>query len=79
MDETMMNAIMYKSVELACDKLTDLELAAINNIAQCGEDPRHVLGYEKVSHLFTEAGGTKMRASTQDALARVVLQRLAAG
>ncbi len=66
------------SIQYACSALSDTELAAINNAAQCDLDPRKVAGYEKAAYLFTEEGGTKMHAETKDALARIVLQRLSA-
>ena len=68
-----------KILEMACDKLNNLELAAINNVAQLGLDPRNVMGYEKVDYLFTECGGQKMHDDTLEALARVVIQRLGYG
>lgn len=63
-------------VKLACEGLTDLELAAINNCGQVDWDPRDVLGYEKVKHLFTEGGGMRMHTDIKEALATVVLERL---
>lgn len=65
------------AVAMACERLTDLELAAINNMAQVDWDPQRVSGYEKVKHLFTEANGTRMHGDVKDALASVVLERLA--
>ncbi len=63
-------------VSMSCEQLTDLELAAINDAAQAGFDPRPVRGYEKIKHLFTESEGLKMHSDGLDALAGVVLQRL---
>ncbi len=62
---------------LCCESLTDLELAAINNVANADFDPRPVMGYEKIKHLFTENGGLRMHEDIKDALASIVLQRLA--
>lgn len=71
-----MNAAVYIATKMATDKLTELELAAVNNAAQLGTDPRGVLGYERVKHLFSEQNGTAMHSETKDALARIVLDRL---
>lgn len=62
---------------MACDKLTDYELAAINLCAQFGTNPKKLEGYEKVSHLFTEQDGTKAHEDVKGALTQVVLKRLA--
>ena len=71
-----MNPSEYVVVALACQSLSDLELSAINNAAQVGFDPRPVLGYEKVKHLFTEQSGLRMHPEILECLAAVVLRRL---
>lgn len=56
----------------AFSELTKVELAAINLAVAANFDPRGVLGYEKVKHLFTLSGGTEMHALIKQALAEVV-------
>lgn len=66
----------YAVVALVCERLTDIELAAINNVAQVDWNPRMAVAYEKIKHLFTEGGGMRMHTDVKEALARVVLERL---
>jgi len=73
---TTLEQVECAVVKLACTNLTDLELAAINKAAQADFDPRPVMGYEKVKHLFTETDGLRMHNDIKEALAVVVLERL---
>ena len=67
----------YVTVALVCQELSDIELAVLNNVAQCDFDPHgRLFDYERVKHLFTEAGGTQMHEETKQALAMVVGRRL---
>jgi hypothetical protein len=57
--------------------LTDLELAALNNVVQLDMDPHgRIFDYNKVAGLFSEANGTRAHSMTKDALATIVLKRL---
>lgn len=69
---------MYTVVAVVCKDLSDIELAVLNNVAQCDFNPKgRLFDYDRVKHLFTEDNGTKMHSETKDALAAVVLRRLA--
>lgn len=60
-----------------CKELSDIELAALNTIAQLDLDPHNRLfDYEKVKHLFTEENGTQMHTETKIALAAIANIRL---
>lgn len=72
----MNNPLVYASVSLACQALSDLELAAIHNAAQTNFDPRPVMGYDKVKYLFTEQGGLRMHDEVLACLSTIVLRRL---
>jgi len=67
---------MRAAVSIATEQLSDFELASLNLVAQLDQEPRNKPWYSKVSHLFTEAGGTRMHAVTKNALASVVSRRL---
>jgi hypothetical protein len=72
-----MDEIMAIAVNVATKELTDLELAALNNVAQVNMDPRgRIFDYDDVKHLFTEMNGTRMHEETKRALALVVNRRL---
>jgi hypothetical protein len=76
--ENLAMSTMDSIVNFVCANLSDLELVEIDIVAQADQDPRNRLfDYNKVSSLFTEAGGTRMHQETKDSLARVVLSRLA--
>ncbi len=73
-----MNKYEYAIVALICKDLSDLELAVLNNVAQTDFNPKgRLFDYERVKHLFTEDNGTRMHDDIKDALAAVVLRRLA--
>lgn len=77
MNEQEMQKMMYNTVDIATQELTDLELAVLFNVASLDADPHgKVFDYDKVKGLFTE-GGIRMHQVTKDALAVVVSQRLA--
>lgn len=60
-----------------CKELSDLELTALNNVAQLDLDPyNRIFDYEKVKGLFTEANSTRMHNETKIVLASIVLDRL---
>lgn len=63
-------------ISFACERLEDYELAALNLVVHSGFDPRPVMGYEKVKHLFSENDRTKMHEETKQAFIRVVNIRL---
>lgn len=68
---------MILTASLTCDELTDLELSALNLVAQLGGSPHgRIFDYEKVKSLFTDAEGTRMHDETKLALAAVVDSRL---
>lgn len=76
MNQEELNAIMYASVALATQSLTDDELLALNLCAALGSDPRHRLfDYETVRALFDQDNGMKMHSETQKALSAVVTAR----
>ena len=77
MQQNQLDQIMYATVAMVCDELTDAELAAMNLCAQLGMNPKGRNGYDKAHTLFTEQDGTKMHEETKRALAAVVLERLA--
>lgn len=60
----------------ATKKLSNIELAALNNVAQIGANPSGINCYQKVKHLFTEDNGTKMHSEQLEELAQIVLNRL---
>ena len=63
---------------MACDELTDQELAALNIAVQLDQNPQgRIYDYDKVSHLFTEADGTRMHDAGKQILAAIVTKRLA--
>jgi hypothetical protein len=69
--------IIIASVAMHTNKLTDLELAALNNVVQLDMDPHgRIFDYNKVAGLFSEANGTRAHSMTKDALATIVLKRL---
>lgn len=77
MNENQMMGIMATVVDMICDKLTDLELAVLNNCVQLDSDPHgRLFDYETVKMLFTENNGTRAHDVTKEALARVVNARL---
>lgn len=65
-------------VRTAAQQLTNQELAAQNNVMQVDWDPRNVLGYEKISHLYTEKRGEipVAHALVKDEFAQIALERL---
>lgn len=72
-------AMVYAGVKMTCAYLTDMELAALNNLATFTNypgNPAQVIGYKKASHLFTEANGTKMHPTALVAFQAVVIERL---
>lgn len=77
MSKSILMRIAVASVKMTCDALTDLELAALNLVAQTDQDPRdRVFDYQQVKGLFTESGGTRMHEMTKMALAKIVNERL---
>lgn len=71
-----MRARMAAAVSIACEALTNDELAGMNLAVQLGINPTTRAGYDKIAHLFTEDNGTRMHDETAAALARVALRRL---
>lgn len=57
-------------------QLTNDELARPNVAVQLGDDARGLPGYEKVSALFTEAGGARVHELVADVFADATIQRL---
>lgn len=77
MNEQKMRQIMTASVAMITNKLTDLELAILNKIAQSDIDPHsRALDYDKVKTLFTVNNGTRMHEETKVALDVIVNRRL---
>lgn len=68
----------YAAILLTTDKLTDQELASLNlAVTFTGWYDVTRLGcYEKVKHLFTEDGGTRMHSEMIGLLSSIVLDRL---
>ncbi len=80
MTDEQLHRTMYAVVAVATADLSDLELAVLNNVAQLDGDPRVTLGSEKYLHLFDTKdanGKPRMASETKNALAAVVLNRLA--
>lgn len=73
-----MERAVYAAVNLACRHLTDIELNAQYLVSMSGFDPKPVLGYEKISHLFDQDDGKRMHEETKLAFQRVARNRLAA-
>lgn len=69
-------ASVYVGVKMMCNQLTDEELNALCMVALMGNDPRHIIGYEKVKSLFTLNEGTKMHATALDAFVLVRNERI---
>jgi len=70
------SSLLIPIVWLATADLTDVELAALNDVAQTGRDPHAIDSYPQVSDLFTEDNGSRMHRETRRALAAVTLSRL---
>jgi hypothetical protein len=68
--------LLIPIVWLATADLTDVELAALNDVAQTGRDPHSIGSYPQVSDLFIEDNGSRMHRETRVALAAVTLARL---
>lgn len=83
-----LDQILRAAVGMAAKHLTDEELAAVNIAMQLRQDPRGVIGYEKVKHLFTDKAAVEdpfthkpevilvAHQATQEAFAGIVLKRL---
>jgi hypothetical protein len=69
--------VMIASVSIACEKLTDLELNTLYMNSILGSSPKGLMGYDKVSFLYTE-NGERMHEETKKAFQRVARNRLAA-
>jgi len=69
--------IVWATVKLNCDQLTDNELAAMNICVQLGTDPRQVMGYEKAKPLFTNDlnGIPQAHNLTRQCMASIVMDR----
>ncbi len=77
MDEQQIRQIMIASVDMITDKLTNLELAVLNSVAQLGTSPHgRAFDYDKVKVLFTVGNGTRMHEETKLALSAIVNRRL---
>jgi hypothetical protein len=77
MTEQEVRAIYFSQAVLITNELSNDELLALNLVATLDTDPRNRLfDYEKVSPLFTEAGGLKMHSEIKRALSQIVTQRL---
>ncbi len=80
--------ILRAAVNMVAKSLTDDELASINIAMQLKQDPRGVIGYEKVKHLFTAQAQVEdpfthtsevipvAHQATQEAFEGIVLKRL---
>lgn len=70
--------VIATAIVVATKDMSIDELCAINIAMQLGNDPREVMGYDKIKHLFTEIrnGVPIAHALTQDAFAAVVNVRL---
>lgn len=74
MTEQEMRANMVVIVKLTTDELTDIELAALNTVAQLDQDPKgRCFNYEVVKPLFDN---DRMHEETKLALAQIVNDRL---
>ena len=68
--------IMLPQVALACTDLSNRELNALYLSIQLGQNPKYVMGYEKIAHLFTEEDGVKMHDVTETAFRLIARNRL---
>ena len=72
----MFNTIIYASIKLTTENLTDEELNALYLSSLLGTDPRHIMGYDKAKILFTEDNGVKMHATTLAMFAYIWEERI---
>jgi hypothetical protein len=66
--------ITRQAVRRAAKQLTLDELAALNTAIQFGSNPTGVMGYDKISHLFTEVdqdGDPKVHSIVKDEFAQI--------
>lgn len=76
--EASIRNIMNSAVSKATEELTDLELNSLAVSLMLGTDPRHIAGYDKVRHLYTnDQSGMRMHEETKHAFLVVHSQRLA--
>lgn len=62
---------------ISLEQISDLELAAFNNLVQLDfGDPRLLPGYDKIKHLFTEKDGTRCHDVVKEGFAAAVNRRL---
>jgi hypothetical protein len=77
MTEERMREIMYKTVATTCAELSKLEVGVLYMaVVLKNGGIKNVMGYDKVSHLFNQAGGTKMHEETERAFLAYASQRL---
>jgi hypothetical protein len=76
MHEEQLHAIMSSQVAVSCADLAPDEWAALSLAVQLDMDARGRAGYEKVRHLFTEAGGTRMHDETKRAFLNLAYRQL---
>jgi len=71
-----MDHIIYAATRITTEQLTDIELNAHYLCLLLEGNPKHKLGYDKASPLYTEQDGTRMHAATRSAFERIVAERL---
>ena len=63
-----MNQNVYVVVTIACTQLEDIEVAVLYMaVTLDNSNIKQVMGYDKVSHLFTQNNGTEMHEETREA------------
>lgn len=67
-----MDKSAFAAVKAALEKLTDEELDFMSLAVDFGNDPREVVGYEKVKCIFTECDGAEMSEEVKQAFGEIV-------
>ncbi|MCP4541174.1 MAG: hypothetical protein GY832_28910 [Chloroflexi bacterium] len=74
-DDTEVSEPILRVMRVLCSRLTDIEFAGFNTVAQLGENPRGIAGYEKLQPLFTEGNGTRVNKEMRKALLIIAQER----
>jgi len=71
-----MDHIIYAATRITTEQLTDIELNVHYLCLLFDGNPKHKLGYDKASPLYTEQDGARMHTATRSAFERIVFERL---
>ena len=74
-DDDEVSEPVLRVMRVLCSRLTDKEFAGFNIVAQLGQNPRGIAGYEKVKDLFTEDDGTQVNIELRKALLIIAQER----